>query len=216
MKSRAAALDVGKTEAAKIKELEADPEGLVRASRELQSELKNLELETGTLDSKLKKIESDLFGGKITSSKEVQNLEKEKANIMEIRGKLDSRIMELWEEIPPAKESAQHIEDEISKLRTVIAEKQTAAKSAHEELKLSYASKMKERPSAQKIVEPQLLGTYEKLREKLGVGMTLVTNENRCSTCGMQVSEKIRTMVSDDRVCQCEGCHRILFRVQQN
>jgi predicted nucleic acid-binding Zn-ribbon protein len=214
IKQHAGALDLGKAEAAKIKELEADPEGTLTESRKLSVELKDLELEQKSLDDKLKKLDSDLYSGKIVNPREVANIEKEKANIHELRGKIDGRILELWDLVPPAKERASDIEGKISALKETIAKKQAAAKSEHERMQAEFKAKASLRPALTKNVPPLLLTQYEKLREKLGVGMALVTNEHRCSVCGMHVPEKAFAFIIEDKVMQCENCRRILFRLE--
>lgn len=215
MKQRAAALDMGKAEAAQIKELELDPEGHLTESRKLSAELKDLELEQKSFDDKIKKLDSDLYGGKIVNPKEVQNIEKERKNIVSLRNSHDMRILELWEILPPLKELAAHLEKQISALKTKITEKQNLAKAEHEQIQSAYTAKSKERSPLVKAVPPLLLSQYEKLREKLGVGMVLITNEQRCSVCGMQVSARITAFVVEDKILQCEGCRRILFKLQQ-
>ncbi len=215
MKQRAAALDLGKAEAAKIKELEADPDGVLATARSLSAELKDLELEQKSFDDKLKKLDADLYGGSIVNPREVENIEKEKSHIRERRDNNDARILELWEEVPVAKEKAASIEGQIAALRQTIAKKQTKAKADHEALQSAYRAKAAERPAALKGVPAPLLAAYDKLREKLGVGMAMVTDDHRCEACGMHVPEKAFEHIIEDRVEQCENCRRILFRLQQ-
>lgn len=215
LKQHAAVLDIGRSETARIKQLESDPEGVLSASRTLSAELKDLELEQKTYDDKLKKLDSDLYGGKVVNPREVANIEKEKENIHELRAKNDERILELWDLVPPAKEAAKSIEDQISSLKSAVAKKQVAAKAEHEQMQIRYKATAAKRPELVKAVPVPLLSIYDKLREKLGVGMAMVTNDHRCGACGMHVPEKAFTMIIEDKVTQCENCRRILFRLDQ-
>ncbi|MBS1723604.1 MAG: hypothetical protein JSS66_11690 [Armatimonadetes bacterium] len=215
MKTRAASLDVGRGEAEEIKKLEADPEGTLAASRALSSELKDLELEQKSLEDKLKKLDSDLYGGKVVNPREVENIELEKTHVKDHISRNDARILELWELVPPAKEKASGLEGQISQLKGEIVKKQTAAKEEHARLQAAYKAEAAKRPAALKAVPEPLLTLYEKLREKLGVGMAMVTDAHRCDTCGLPVAEKPFDAVVHDKVVQCEGCRRILFRLQQ-
>lgn len=215
MKQHAAALDVGRAEAAKVRELEADPEGLLTHARQLSAELKDLELQQKGFEDKVKKLDADLFSGKITNPREIAAIEKDKGLVNEQRAKVDARILELWELVPPAKEAAAEIEASISALKETIAKKQVAARAEHEHLQASYKAKAAERaPAAAKVPKP-LLDVYEKLRAKLDVGMALVTNDNRCESCGMLVPTKALEHIREDKVTQCEQCRRILFKLQQ-
>lgn len=215
MKQHAAALDVGREEAAKIKELEADPEGVLGRSRQLSAELKDQELQQKTLEDKIKKLDSDLFSGKISNPREIAAIEKDKELVNEQRAKIDSRILELWDLVPPAKEAAANIEAQITELKETMAKKQVAAKSEHEKLQAAFKAKAAERaPAAARVPKP-LLEVYEKLRAKLDVGMALVTPDSRCESCGMLVPTKALEHIREDKVIQCEQCRRILFKLQQ-
>jgi len=216
MRQRSQALDLGRGEAEKIRELELDPEGVLVESRKLSVELKDLELEQKSLEDKIKKLDGDLYGGKIINPREIAAIEKDKGLVMEHRSKNDERILELWEILPPAKEIASHLEGEISKLKEMIAKKQAAAKIEHEKLQQAFKLKAAERPAALKDVPPALLEQYEKLRAKLDVGMAMVTDDHRCGSCGMHVPPKAFEFIIEDRVIQCENCRRILFRLQQS
>lgn len=215
MKQHAAALDVGRAEAAKIKELEADPDGTLTHARQLSTELKDQELQQKSFEDKIKKLDGDLFGGKITNPREIAAIEKDKALVNEQRSKVDSRILELWELVPPAKAAAADVENQIAQLRQSMAKKQTAAKAEHEQLQASYKAKAAERAPAAASVPKPLLEVYEKLRAKLDVGMALVTHDNRCESCGMLVPTKALEHIREDKVTQCEQCRRILFKLQQ-
>lgn len=216
MKQRAASLDVGKAELARIKEIETDPDGVLGTARALAVELKDHELQQKSLEDKIKKIDSDIYGGKIVNSKEISSLEKERGQVSEQRNKVDSRIMEIWDELPIVQEPAKAHESEIASLNQTIAKKRVAAKAEHEKLQVAYKEKAKLRPAALADVPKALLDQYEKLRAKLDVGMALVTDEHRCASCGMHIPERAFEFIIEDRVTQCENCRRILFRLQQS
>lgn len=215
IKQHAAALDVGRAESAKIKELELDPEGVLTESRKLSAELKDLELQQGTLDDKVKKLDGDLYGGKVVNPREIAAIEKDKGLILQQRSKIDARILELWELLPPAREIAAELEGKITQLKDQIATKQVEAKKEHERLQADFKAKASERGPLAKRVPQLLLDHYEKLRSKLDVGMAMVSNDNRCIACGMHVPPKAIVFINEDRVVQCENCRRILFKLQQ-
>ena len=43
--------------------------------------------------------------------------------------------------------------------------------------------------------------------------MAEVTEDMRCSMCGMAVPERQSKALDEDRLVFCEGCQRILFKV---
>src|SRR5689334_9375648 len=108
IRKRAAALDPGKKTAAEIqalqKELDEGP------AKRLHSELTDLELKQKGFQDKIAKFEKDLYGGKIVNPREVEAIQKEIGILKRQRGELDERILEIWEELPPAKEKAEKAE----------------------------------------------------------------------------------------------------------
>src|SRR5438552_2870174 len=110
IRKRAAALDPGKAIMAELKALETRSEET--GVKGLSGEVADLELKQKGLDDKIKKIDKDLYGGKIVNPREVEAFEKEKEMFRRQRGELDGRLLELYELLPAATETA----DAINKL----------------------------------------------------------------------------------------------------
>ena len=77
IRHKAAALDPGKKVTAELEELKKQDAEIGGHARKLSADLADLELAQKGIDDKLKKIDKELYGGKIVNPREVENFEKE-------------------------------------------------------------------------------------------------------------------------------------------
>ncbi|MEZ0327543.1 MAG: zinc ribbon domain-containing protein [Fimbriimonas sp.] len=211
IRTRAAALDVGQKLAAEIAALEKDESQTL--VRDLRAELKDLEWTQQTIQEKVKKIEKDLYGGKIVNPKEVQNYEKEVALLKKQSGGSDERIMELWGLLPPAEKAAEAVQKKIDEKTKELAERRKKALSDKTLLEQDFKKYTAARPQlAEAVKNPTLLARYESIRQRhAGLGMAEVTKRQSCGACGTNLPERTIQLLKDDKIVTCESCHRILY-----
>lgn len=211
IRKRAGALDVGQAIAKEIERLEAELKEKGGAAHALSSELTDLELKQKGIDEKLKRIDKEMYGGKVVNPREVENLEKEIANLKRQREGHDARILELWELVPPAKKIADELEAKIAKHRETLAARQKAALAEKTKLEADFKDRAARRPEAAKAVEPALLARYEGVRQKHGgIGMVEILGR-KCGGCGMLLPERTIQNAKEDKTVTCEACHRFLY-----
>ncbi|MCW5936554.1 MAG: hypothetical protein KIT11_04525 [Fimbriimonadaceae bacterium] len=215
VRQRAANLDVGKEEAEQMRALQQEGASVIDEAKRLHTEQLDLELQQKSLSDKVARLNKDLFGGSVVSSKEAEAIEKEIESVKKHISDIDDRLLELYEKIPIAQEAAKEYTDRIDAIRIEAMGKQTTAKARHEEFQAQYKSIVAKRAKLAKAVPPDLLFSYERLRDKLGTGMSTITLLKECAACGMHVPERALEMVALDRVVHCEQCKRILFQLQQ-
>jgi uncharacterized protein len=212
IRQRAAALDPGRSIMAELKVLEVEDSEVGGRARALFAEQKDLELLQAAHDDKLKRIDKELYGGKVTSAREVENLQKEIAAIKRQKDANDDRLLELMDELPPAQEAASKIETKIAdaKKRLSIRKKQAIDEKAA--LEQEFARLNAARPEAAKIIPPTLMPRYEAARQRAsGVGMVEVRKPNTCGGCGTLLPERAMQMLREGRVVTCDSCHRLLY-----
>ena len=210
IRKRAAALDPGKLLMADLRALENqyDATGV----KALSSELTDLELKQKGLDEKIKKIDKDLYSGKIINPREVEAFEKEKEMFRRQRGEFDARILELYELVPAATKAAEDVKKKLDAKRTELGDYQKRVVKEQERLKAEFARLSSMRPEATKAVDPGLLVRYDAIRSNQGgVGMSKVTKLSTCEMCGMKLPVKSIEIAKEGRVATCEACHRILY-----
>lgn len=211
IRKRAAHLDPGRATAAEIKQLEAEADQA--PGRMLQVELTDLELKQKTFQDKIAKFEKELYGGKVVNPREVEAIQKEIELLKKHRGELDERIMQIWEELPPAKQKLERVEKAIAERKQKLAQEHKAALQTKAQLEAEFKQKSAERPAAAKELSPTLLARYEGIRQKHGgVGMGEVDIRRKtCGACGTSLPTRTIESLKEDKLVTCESCHRILY-----
>ncbi|RYG36006.1 hypothetical protein EON81_11080 [bacterium] len=209
VRQRAAQLNSGKAQQERLAELEAEAEK--HPYRILHAEKTDLELANKTVEDKIKKFETQLYGGTVVNSREVANLEKEIESLKRQRDKGDERLVAILDQLPPLEASHKAISDKLEEGKRAVASARKAAVAMKGELETRYKTLSTERPEAAKIVPPALLGKYEGVRKARGTGMAMVVNRQTCGGCGTALPERIRESAEAGRTVACETCQRILY-----
>ena len=212
VRKRAAALDPGRTIMAELKALEAEHAEKAEAAKALTGELTDMELKQKGIDEKLKKIDKELYGGKIMNPREVEAYEKEVVMLKRQRSELDAKILELWELAPPATKAAEDIQAKIEAKKSKLGEFQKQVLKEQERLKSEFARLNSMRAPAASGIDPGTMARYEAIRQKQGgIGMTKIAAQNTCEMCGMKLPIKSVELAKEGRLVTCEACHRILY-----
>ena len=211
IRKRAAALDPGRKTAAEIKVLEARLDE--SPARKLHSEQTDLELKQKTFQEKIAKFEKDLYGGKVVNPREVEAIQKEIGILKRNREALDERILEIWEELPPAKAQSEQMEKALAQRKQLLAQEHKAALDAKSQLEAEFKQKSADRPKVAAEIPPTMLSRYESIRQKHGgIGMGEVDVKKRsCGSCGTSLPVRTIEALKEDKVVACESCHRILY-----
>jgi uncharacterized protein len=213
VRGRAAHLDVGQKLAGEVKAIEAKYAEVNGAFHALKAESSDLELTNGTIAEKIKRIDKELYGGKVVSPKEIEKLNAEVASQKKQSGKNDDRLMELMELIPPAEETAKKWGRALEQRKKMLAARQIEAKTERTALETEYKELAAKRPELAKLLSPSLLARYESIRQKhAGIGMVQVNaKDNTCSGCGTHLPERTIQGLKDGKVLSCETCYRLLY-----
>ena len=214
VRSRAAGLDVGQRLAAEVKALETKEAEVGGAYRDLVAESRDLELANGGIVDKIKRIETELYGGKVVSTREVENLNKEIAAQKRQRDKNDDRPARDHgapaerrggrEEVGPAPSSSG---------RGCSQARQVEAKAERTGLEGEYRALAAERPERAEgaVARPRraLRGHQgQARRHRDGRGRTQRRHLHRVRHPS---PERTLQGLRDDKVMACETCHRLLY-----
>lgn len=212
IKSKAAALDPGRKIQASMQQVQAQLDESVSQLRALQGEQSDLELKQKGIDEKLKKVDREIYGGSVVNAREVENLEKETANLKRQRTEIDSRLLELWDEIPPMQQKVAELEAQHAKLKQDLGVHQKKVMEDKAQLEAAFRARQQARPAALAQVPKPLLVRYDAIRQKAaGIGMADVVGKGFCGMCGTHLPEKLIESAREGRVVTCESCHRILY-----
>lgn len=211
IRQKAAALDPGKAIQREIEKLTSEFNEKNDVAKKLSGEQTDLELFQKTIDEKLKKIDKELYGGKVVNPREVEAFQKEIEIFKRQKGDADVRILELWELVPPAKEEAEAVQKKIDAKKAELAEYQKKVVQFRSQLEAAFKEKSAQRPALAKDVPPAMLSRYEINRQKHdGIGMAEAV-KGHCSACGTLLPEKLIEGAKEGKIMTCESCHRILY-----
>jgi predicted nucleic acid-binding Zn-ribbon protein len=209
---RAAALDPGRGIQAELKALAAEDEEIGGNARALSAEQKDLELLQASLDDKLKRIDKEMYGGKIVNAREVETLEKEIAAIKRQKDRNDDRLIELLDLVPPAQAAAKKIEEKIADANKRLAARRKKAIEEKTMLEEEFKRLNTVRPDVAKNVPATMMPRYENAKQRGGgVGMVEFKKGDTCGGCGTHIPERSVQALREDKLVTCESCHRILY-----
>jgi uncharacterized protein len=176
-----------------------------------QATLRDRDLQLATTETKQKKAEGDLYGGRVSNPKELAGLEEEIAGLTRNRDQLEDRILGLLDEV----ETLKREEAERRAAARALEERLAAHVAAYERergrIDAEIAAREDERAGLAAAVEPRLLKKYDAIAaQEGGVGMVAIAGDF-CGGCHNDVPARFVSRVRGGDVVTCERCHRILY-----
>ena len=206
------ALDQGKAEKAAAESAREIAERSSRSRDESAGDLKDAELEQQAVEKKRKDYETKLYSGKVTSPKELMDIQHEIEALGRQRGLLDERILTLMEQVETRKAEAEEAERNLSAVQAALSEKVAAYRTVGRELAVRIDTLTKRRAEMAPGIPAPLLKRYESIRaHKHGVGIAKLEG-NSCDACKTSLpANLVRRATDTDSLELCENCGRILF-----
>lgn len=215
LQHRAAALDTGKRDAAEAKAIDEQTASQRSETRKAMTELKVLEDEHRAVEDKARAFEKKMYDGSVTSSREIENLQKEILMLAQQNEVRQNKIEAKRAVLPTMQEEALATEKLIGEKTAAAAKKREAAKAEYAHIQARFEVVKANRADVVDDVPSDLARHYDAARHKTGgTGMAAVTEKSTCGHCGVHVPEKSCEMIRVGRVTHCEQCGRILFIVQ--
>lgn len=175
-------------------------------------ELKNATAEADAQKIKIEQAESSLYGGKVQSPKELQDLQKDIVSLKKHLVSLEERELE-------SMIKAENSEGELQKAKTELEKIQARLGNEHKNL-LDDQSRIvvelerfaEEREAALGPIDANLLQIYENLRQqKRGVAIAEIV-DSACASCGTILNASLQQNArSPKQLANCPSCGRILF-----
>ena len=146
------------------------------------------------------------------NAKDAEAIDREVNNLKARRAKNDERILELWEEVPPAKVKEEQAVEELKAAEGRLAEYRTKYDAFKVEFEHRMSDLVAKREALIKGVDPSLLKKYEQNRDKRhGIGISLVV-DGLCTACSTPVPKKqLGDVVLGHSLESCENCFRFLY-----
>lgn len=207
-----AGLDDGTRLRALVDQSRAEEEAAGADLKAKQAHLRTLELELQSAVEKARKIEQELYSGRVGNPKELTAMQEDVASIGRQRRKTEDEMLALMEEI----------EQLTASVGTLEAQRQARERELEEHLvqyqghlrtmaaQLDDLKSVREAKAAE--IDADLLRRYERLRpRKDGVAVAAVVR-GICEGCHVAIPEgRVAEILEGARIFTCEECGRILY-----
>lgn len=214
IRQRAAALDAGQSIQKKMEALRPEYDEAVGAAKRADTELKDVDLQRQARAEKIKKLDKELYGGKVVNPREIEALQKEIEMLRAHQDDAEMRELELMDALPPLKERAARVEAQMAELQKEMVAKRQAALKAKVEMEAQFKEAQASRGAAAKAVPAPLLAQYEAILKRVqGVALAEITPKGACGRCRTQLPTKTVILAQESKWVTCEECHRILIWV---
>ena len=209
-----AALDPGTTLAAKYKVSKPNADTRRAEANTLAAVQKDTELTLAGIESKIKTATDKLYSGKVTSPRELEDLQAGIDALGRQKATLEDELLVHMEAAATAEQAAKAAELDVAKItRAYRTLKDTNTKREAELLAEIKAMEPMRKPLVNAIADKAVVKQYELIRErKGGAGAAFMTWDRTCTSCGMMVNGTTVNAVTDGLVlATCEHCSRILL-----
>ena len=184
-----------------------------KALKDAEIELKDSELKLKSIDTKRTATEKKLYGGTVSSPKELSSLEKEIEHLKTQQSQLDESVLEQYESVEALRataESARVIMDGLEKQARAAISKESIER---KRMEADLARLVPERETAAAgITDKHLFSRYESIRKKSGKTGIAMILEHKCEGCHVAVTNfTIRNIFEEKSIEYCENCGRILM-----
>ncbi|MEA3406534.1 MAG: C4-type zinc ribbon domain-containing protein [Chloroflexota bacterium] len=178
----------------------------------VRTRLRNTELEYGSLEEKTEDVKEELYGGRVTSSKELSSLQDELAYLQRRLSELEDRILEGMTTVDELEQAIASGREALETFEEQWRDEQESLRARYKALRARLETLKEKREMLRAQVDPGVLSLYDELRKKKkGVALAPVS-DGVCQICRVRVpSHKVQAIRSGERVIVCDGCGRILY-----
>jgi predicted nucleic acid-binding Zn-ribbon protein len=189
-------------------------QGRLSSERQHLEELKHrhhdAEWEVDDLLNKITAAEKQLYGGRITNSKELSSLQHEFNTMKSMSDQLENKALEIIEQVEMAEKTVASASSEYQKLEDEWHEQQRQLTEDIELLKKTLADLKQRRQQLVEQIESPAVELYEKIRQQKKQAVAKV-EQGICRACRISLSVNVLQKARSGQPVQCGTCGRILF-----
>lgn len=178
-----------------------------------QARVRTLDLQVQSIQSKRKKVEADLYSGRIGNPKELTAMQEELTVLGRMKDHLEDEMLGLLDEVerlePQEREAqAARAAAEAALARQIEAFAQAAAAADRELAELA-----SRRAEAEAALDADLLRRYDRLRQAKGGVAVVAVRDGICEGCHVTIPERVRRRLEEnpETLAACDGCGRLLI-----
>jgi predicted nucleic acid-binding Zn-ribbon protein len=178
-------------------------EGLKHQRREAEAELDDT-------TSKISEAEKQLYGGRITNSKELANLQHEVNTLKDINDQLETKALEVIDRMEAAEKTVAAAAADLQKLEMEWQQQQKQLAADIELLKKTLTDLAEKRRQLVSQIESPAIKLYERVRQQKKQAVAKV-EQGICRACRISISASTLQKARSGQPVQCGSCGRILF-----
>ena len=211
-KERVAAIDRSLGDRDALRRRESALEELRGRTRDLDRRQRSLDLSCQSTRDKLTDVESKLYGGGVSSPRELQDLSRELANVKKNLQELDDQALENLMTLEEIEQQMSEEQEALVKEEAAWSEAQYGMEVERRELRMRIGGLEQQRRVVAKGLEAQSLGVYERVRRSRAGRAVAMVERGLCRACGVTLpTHSIQRARSGSEVVQCSSCTSILY-----
>ena len=200
-------------------ELRDSVAALTAQNSDLKREQNKAEADVEQVRSRIDRDRQRLDGGKVSSPRELENLQSEVQSLLRRQSDLEEIVLDVMERAETAQAGLENATAERARLAEQLREVTARRDAALAELGEQSAKAAARRAEVTSALPGDLVDLYDKLRAAHdGVGAAAL-RQGRCQGCHLALNtvdlNAIRA-APDDEVLRCEECRRILVRTPES
>jgi predicted nucleic acid-binding Zn-ribbon protein len=181
-----------------------------KALEELKHRRRDAEFELADAMSKISEAEKQLYGGKITNSKELSNLQHEINTLKALSDKLETKTLETIDKAEDQEKTVANLTANHRKIEETWGQEQKQVAADIELLNKTLANLTEQRQSVVTQIESTAVSLYEKVRRQKKPAVSKV-EQGICRACRISQSASTLQKARGGQPIQCGTCGRILF-----
>ncbi len=190
----------------------AEKENRFKADRK---KLKQMELEEQAIVDQSKELKDNMYGGKVTNVKELEQMQRRLDHLADNKKLLEENIINLMESLETLEEELAEVTDKIKQAQGELNDKEREL----EKNQLKYNQELKqlqaEREELVKKVEKKYLDKYLTLAQKHHGKALARVNDDICSGCRVFIpSAQKGHLYNPSAMVYCENCGRLLVKLE--
>jgi hypothetical protein len=188
---------------------------LVKTAAATRAHLADVELELASLQEHSKQVEKDLYGGAITSPRELENLRRDAEQLRHRIAPLEDQGLALMDAADDLEAQVEAGAAELEAFERVWEQGTADAREVYQALRARLQELQADREQLRSGVPAREMALYDELRRTKGGRPLAAVRDGICQVCHVSVPRNKITIAEggQNAVATCEGCGRILYQV---
>jgi uncharacterized protein len=183
----------------------------LQALKPWQTRARDLDFEIKEIENKIKATEENLYSGRVTSPKALQELQTEIASLKRSQSKLEDQLLEAMVHTEEGQESLNAAQAALSGAQALYANLQIVLQAEKDRLEGELPHLQTQRKEAANGIDPTMLATYDAMRPKKSGNVVALLQDASCSLCRVeQTSSLVNKVQREKTLIYCAACGRIL------